>query len=159
MAQSIIEKCSEPFLLIVLVRTLIKSMYELNVNALCTVTLLALGIHHKFKEIRLCFFVIRPDLRLPLQTVVTLLVLGIANSGIFNITAPPKMYCSYIILHTIFRVQHIGITVIIIVQGAAISQNSSVQCAVLFKPESVKLSKQQSGAPAPKRYSPRHCFC
>ena len=27
------------------------------------------------------------------------------------------------------------------------------------KPESVKLSKQQSAAPAPKRYSPRHCFC
>ena len=26
-------------------------------------------------------------------------------------------------------------------------------------PESVKLSKQQSAAPAPKRYSPRHCFC
>ena len=26
-------------------------------------------------------------------------------------------------------------------------------------PESVKLSKQQSAAPVPKRYSPRHCFC
>ena len=26
-------------------------------------------------------------------------------------------------------------------------------------PESVKLSKQQSAAPVPKRYSPRRCFC
>ena len=26
-------------------------------------------------------------------------------------------------------------------------------------PESVKLSKQQSAAPAPKMHQPRHCFC
>ena len=43
------------------------------------------------------------------------------------------MYCSYIILSIISIVQHIGIIVIILVQGAAISQNSSMQCAVLFK--------------------------
>ena len=30
---------------------------------------------------------------------------------------------------------------------------------IILKPESVKLSKQQSAAPAPKRYPPRHCFC
>ena len=35
-----------------------------------------------------------------------------------------------------------------------------LHCRLLMdEPESVKLSKQQSGAPAPKRYSPRHCFC
>lgn len=43
------------------------------------------------------------------------------------------MYCSYIILRIISIVQHIGRIVIIFVQGAAISQIFSVQCAVLFK--------------------------
>ena len=31
--------------------------------------------------------------------------------------------------------------------------------SICIDPESVKLSKQQSAAPAPKRYPPRHCFC
>ena len=37
-------------------------MYELNVNAFCSVTFFALGGHHHFKEICLCIFVIGPDL-------------------------------------------------------------------------------------------------
>ena len=37
-------------------------MCELNVYALCSLILLALGGHHEFKEIRLCLFVVRPDL-------------------------------------------------------------------------------------------------
>ena len=35
----------------------------------------------------------------------------------------------------------------------------TVRILNLINPESVKLSKQQSAGPAPKRYSPRHCFC
>ena len=60
-------------------------MYELNVNALCPVPFLALGSHHLSAEEILCFLTVIPDLFLPLHTVVTLRVLGIASSGILSI--------------------------------------------------------------------------
>ena len=39
----------------------------------------------------------------------TLRVLGIANSGIANISCTSKKYCKIIIAYSVFRVQHIGI--------------------------------------------------
>ena len=66
--------------------------------------------------------------------VVTLRDIGIASSGVFNIALYlQNYYCESIIADNYSRVQHIGIIVIIFVQGAAISQLSPVQCAVLFK--------------------------
>ena len=59
--------------------------------------------------------------------VVTLRVLGIANSGIANIYCTSKKYCKFIIAYSVFRVQHIRIIVIILVQSAAIKAFSSVR--------------------------------
>lgn len=53
-----------PFFISVLIAALVKPVRELNVYALCSVTLLALGCHHHFKEMCLSFFVVRPDLSL-----------------------------------------------------------------------------------------------
>ena len=50
------------FLLLVLITALVKPVKKLNVYALRSFTLLALGGHHYFKEISLCLFVVLPDL-------------------------------------------------------------------------------------------------
>lgn len=46
---------------------------------------LAVSGHHELEKIGFSFFVVRPTSRLPLHTVVTVWLLGIANSEIFNI--------------------------------------------------------------------------
>ena len=51
-------------LLSVHVTALVKSVHELNVYAFCSVVFLAIGGHHKFKEICHCFFLVIPDLTL-----------------------------------------------------------------------------------------------
>ncbi len=77
-------------LLFVFVAALVKSVKQLNIYALRTFMLLTLSNHHKFKEICFCFFIVRPDLTFAIDTVVTLFVLGIANSCVFNITDTSK---------------------------------------------------------------------
>jgi hypothetical protein len=65
--------------------------------------------------------------------VVTLLVLGIANSGVFNIAMYlQKFYREYIISDKTTGVQHIGIIVIMLVKGAAKCGFSPVHCAVIL---------------------------
>ena len=51
-----------PFCLFILVRTLLQPMYELNVNAFCSVTFLTLGSHHLSEKEILCFLTIVPYL-------------------------------------------------------------------------------------------------
>ncbi len=71
-------------------------------------------------------------LRLLLQTVVTLCVLGIAISGVFNIASYlQKFYCDFIIADKTTRVQRCGMIVIILVKGAAKCGFSPVHCAVM----------------------------
>lgn len=52
------------FSLFVLVRTLIKTVQKLNVNALCSVVFLPVRGQHHFKEIRFRFFIVHLELTL-----------------------------------------------------------------------------------------------
>ena len=51
-----------PFFISVLIAALIKPVQKLNVNALSSVTLLALSGHHHFEKIFFRLFIVCPDL-------------------------------------------------------------------------------------------------
>ena len=72
----------------ILIAALIQPVKQLNVNAFCTVMFLTVRRHHEFKEIRLCLFVIRPDLTFAVADSSEHLTFGHCQFGYCYYTAP-----------------------------------------------------------------------
>lgn len=108
------------FCLFILVRTLIQPMYELNVNALCSVTFLTLCSHHLPEKEILRFFVIVPDFFLAVADGSDCACSRHCEFGYSKHKIASINYCcESIIADNYSRVQLYGMIVIILVKCAA----------------------------------------